>query len=703
MKRTAWLSPFLFGMIPALAAEPQAWISRNDWGEPGMLQMPSARFDEAGQFAVTMSHVDPYLRLSVFVTPLPWIEGGFRYTDIRNRLYGPKNLSGSQSYKDKSIDLRVRLWEESRYLPQIAVGWRDLGGTGLFSGEYLAASKRWSTLDFTAGLGWGYVGARGDFDNPLGWLSDKFKTRPGANKISGATDQFGFDQWFRGPVSPFFGVVWQPGDGRFAFKAEYDGNDYKHEPLNNPQKTSSPFNLGLEYRYSSGVRFSLGWERGNTAMVGIQISLNLADDWKQPKFDPPPVRRTPEQPLPAQVQQVNWPEVVKKVEESSGFAVQRVALRPHGEVALYGEHIRYRDTPKGDVRAAQALDATVSEDVRSFALVQEPLKLGMVESGVSRQKVRDYVEGRSEAPDLHRGFDVTAPTKAPEQILYEEEPSRLEYWMAPGLIQNIGGPDSFYLYSLTANLGIDYWLTDRWRLGSVMALRVLDNFDKFRYDAPSGLPRVRTDIRRYLTTSTLIPDRLYLSRVDKLSEDIFQGVYFGWLEYMYAGAGGQWLYRPIGSEWAVGANLNWVKQRDFGATLGLRDYDTITGHLTGYYREPHTDILAKLSVGRYLAKDIGGTLDLSRRFASGVEVGVWATITDVSTKAFGEGSFDKGFYLTLPFDGFFTKSSRRSTTLVWTPLTRDGGQRLSLPLDLYSISDGRDMQWYHQRFKEIDR
>jgi hypothetical protein len=40
---------------------------------------------------------------------------------------------------------------------------------------------------------------------------------------------------------------------------------------------------------------------------------------------------------------------------------------------------------------------------------------------------------------------------------------------------------------------------------------------------------------------------------------------------------------------------------------------------------------------------------------------------------------------------------------VWTPLTRDGGQRLSLPLDLYSISDGRDMQWYHQRFKEIDR
>ena len=701
MKRL-WLGPLLLGALPVLAEEP-LWVPRNDWGEPGILQMPSARFDTAGQFAVTVSHVDPYLRLSVFVTPLPWLEGGFRYTDIRNRPYGPEALSGNQSYKDKSIDLRVRLLEESALVPQVAVGWRDLGGTGLFSGEYLAASKRWGTFDVTAGLGWGYVGARGEVENPLGWVSEKFKTRPNANQISGATDQFGFDQWFRGPINPFFGVVWQPGGGRFAFKAEYDANDYQSEPLRNPQDTSSPINLGMEYRYSPNVRFSLGWERGNTAMVGIQVSLNLADDWKQPKFDPPPVRRNPEVPLPAKVQQVDWPEAVKKVEEASGFTVRRVALRPQGEVALYGEHGRYRDTPKGDVRAVQALDATVSEDVRSFALVQEPLRLGMVESGVSRQKVRDYTEGRSEIPDLHQGFDVTLPTLTPEETLYESPPPRLQYRLAPGLIQNVGGPDSFYLYSLTANLSVDYWLTDRWRLGSALALSVYNNFDKFRYDGPSGLPRVRTDIRRYLTTSDVIPDRLYLSRVDKLGEDLFQGVYFGWLEYMYAGAGGQWLYRPVGSNAALGANLNWVRQRDFGATLGLRDYDVLTGHVTGYYREPYSDILAKLSVGRYLAKDLGATLDVSRRFASGVEVGVWATLTDAGTDAFGEGSFDKGFYLTLPFDGFFTRSTRRSTTLVWSPLTRDGGQRLSLPLDLYAISEGRDMQWYHRGFNEIDR
>lgn len=52
-------------------------------------------------------------------------------------------FSGDQTYKDKAFDLKLRLWEESYWLPQVAVGARDIGGTGLFDAEYLVASKAW--------------------------------------------------------------------------------------------------------------------------------------------------------------------------------------------------------------------------------------------------------------------------------------------------------------------------------------------------------------------------------------------------------------------------------------------------------------------------------------------------------------------------------------------------------------------------------
>ncbi|MDG4869171.1 YjbH domain-containing protein, partial [Guyparkeria sp. 1SP6A2] len=116
--------------------------------------------------------------------------------------------------------------------------------------------------------------------------------------------------------------------------------------------------------------------------------------------------------------------------------------------------------------------------------------------------------------------------------------------------------------------------------------------------------------------------------------------------------------------WALGADINWVRQRAFDQQFDLRDYSTWTGHVSAYWETGIEDVLAKLSVGRYLAKDVGTTLDLSRECASGVRGGAWGTWTDAGD-AFGEGSFDKGLYLTIPLDAFFSFSSRDSTMLRW--------------------------------------
>jgi len=80
--------------------------------------------------------------------------------------------------------------------------------------------------------------------------------------------------------------------------------------------------------------------------------------------------------------------------------------------------------------------------------------------------------------------------------------------------------------------------------------------------------------------------------------------------------------------------------------------------------------------GRYLAKDIGGTVEVRRTFDNGWMVGLWATLTDVPFEKFGEGSFDKGIYLRIPFDILSKGNTRASYNAAVRPILRDGGARL---------------------------
>ena len=135
--------------------------------------------------------------------------------------------------------------------------------------------------------------------------------------------------------------------------------------------------------------------------------------------------------------------------------------------------------------------------------------------------------------------------------------------------------------------------------------------------------------------------------------------------------------------WAAGVNINRVRQRDYAQRFAFRDYEVTTGHATLYYEYRPMKMRVITSVGRYLAGDYGATLDVSREFSSGARIGVFATKTDVSAEEFGEGSFDKGFYITMPLDLFFPRSVKRTTTFFFRPLTRDGGQKVDDGRSLY--------------------
>jgi hypothetical protein len=286
-------------------------ITASDWGFVGLMQTPSARMFPAGDARFNLSRAYPYERINVFAQPFDWLEAGFRYTNVSNRLYGPLDLSGTQAYKDKSIDFKLRLLKESAYLPQLAVGMIDFGGTGLFSSEYVVANKRFGNLDTSLGMGWGYLGSSGNITNPLAKLSSSFSTRTADTGMGGTP---AFKSFFRGPTALFGGVQYHTPWRNWVLKAEYDGNNYQNEPQANNRKQSSPFNFGVVYKPSPNVDLSVGLERGNTVMVGFTLKSSLSS-LSTPKVSDPPTPRIantrPQQPP-------EWVSTVADISDMSG-------------------------------------------------------------------------------------------------------------------------------------------------------------------------------------------------------------------------------------------------------------------------------------------------------------------------------------------------------------------------------------------------
>lgn len=127
--------------------------------------------------------------------------------------------------------------------------------------------------------------------------------------------------------------------------------------------------------------------------------------------------------------------------------------------------------------------------------------------------------------------------------------------------------------------------------------------------------------------------------------------------------------------------------------MKFTDYSVKTGHLTAYWTPSFAqDVLVKASVGQYLAGDKGGTLEIAKRFDSGVVVGGYATITNVSKRSTAKGTSPKAC-MSRPLDLFSSGPTRSRAAIGWTPLTRDGGQQLGRKFQLYDMTSDRSVNF----------
>jgi hypothetical protein len=220
-------------------------------------------------------------------------------------------------------------------------------------------------------------------------------------------------------------------------------------------------------------------------------------------------------------------------------------------------------------------------------------------------------------------------------------------------------------------------LPKAWTLIGAYGFDITNNFDESnRSGGGSALTPVRSDVVKYLQQGDTGLDSLYFEKRGSVYKGLHYRAFGGVLESMFSGVGGEVLYQPFQSRLAYGLSANWVRQRDYDKSFKHLDYQTATAFASVYWASPFYNFDVAVHAGKYLAKDVGATLEVRRTFNNGWMVGLWATMTNVSAEDFGEGSFDKGMFFKIPFDGLFGRNTRGSYNARIRPIQRDGGQRL---------------------------
>ncbi|MDD7998586.1 YjbH domain-containing protein [Kosakonia radicincitans] len=695
MKKSFVISLLALGISAACHAESYpdpVGPSQSDFGGVGLLQTPTARMSREGELSFNYRDNNQYRFYSGSIQLFPWLETTLRYTDVRTRKYSSvEAFSGNQTYKDKAFDVKLRLWQEGYWLPEVSLGARDIGGTGLFDGEYLVASKAWGPFDFSLGIGWGYLGTSGNIKNPLCSYDEKYCTRDTSYKQAGSTDT---SQMFRGPTALFGGVEYQTPWNPLRLKLEYEGNNYQQDYAGKlPQR--SKVNVGAIYRITDWADINLSYERGNTWMFGFTLRNNFND--LRPAYNDAPRTKYQPQPQDAILQHSVVANQLTLLKYNAGFADPQIQVKGD-TLYVTGQQVKYRNTQEGIERANRIIMNDLPDGIRTIRVTENSLNMPIVTTETDVASLKRHLEGEPLGQDTELVQKRVTPIvpDSTEQGWYIDK-SSFDFHIDPVLNQSFGGPESFYMYQVGVMATADWWWTDHLLTTGSLFANVANNYDKFSYtSSDSALPRVRTRVREYVQNDYYV-NNMQANYMHYLGNNFYGQVYAGYLETMFGGAGAEVLWRPVDSHWAFGIDGNYVKQRDWRSPqdmMKFTDYSVKTGHFTAYWTPWFADdVLIKASAGQYLAGDKGVTLDVSKHFDSGVVIGAYATKTNVSAAQYGEGEFTKGVYVSVPLDLFTTGPTRSRAAVGWTPLTRDGGQKLGRKFELYDMTNDKTINF----------
>ena len=690
---TPWCGILLMSASVSMAATP------NGQGQSGYINMPSATTEADGTFSIGYNYDSPYGTFWTTASVLPFAQLTGRYVSITGipgftdqaGYYG----SGYGRYKDKVFDAKLSLLSESNWRPAVAVGATDILGTELFKGQYIVATK--------------HFGSKGNFEASVGYGNKR-------------------------PDGFFAGARWYslsvPG---IALVAEYDANDYKNDFRANEtsagRRDKGPA-VGLEYRW--------GWLGAQVARHRDHFSANayISFPFAEREFIPKIFEPAPFNPknAPARVSANEWQQNGKHGAELVQALVKQdfknVRVELDGSVLkLVLTNNRISNMGRAVGRAVRTALAFAPEGTRTIHVTYTKLEQPIATyEFLDLQRLTDYLTGLVDREAflqtvvVHYSTPADKVGTAQEGLLaaVKEEGSNLavevgkdgnmvqvssedreanRFKVVPKLAFFFNDPSGALRYEVAAAANYDKRLGAGTYLNSAFKLNVLENISGVTQPSNSLLPHVRTDVAEYKRGGRFKLNRLLISKYLTLDERLYARASAGFYEEMYRGLGGQVLYLPKDCRWAADLSVDALQQRGFKGWLDKRDYETVTALGALHYKLPY-DVTATARAGRFLAKDNGVRLEFKRRFPSGMEIGAWYAKTsgkDITNPGTPTNPYnDKGVFISVPLNIMLPMDSQANAGVALSPWTRDVGQMVASPGDLYDLMEQprRDLTLY---------
>ena len=633
---------FLSLLSQSIFSDSFTYNSYNNHGVIGLINMPTARFYDEASHGITLYDGTPDQKITLTSSPYNWLEASFFYTNIQNRRYCSVTYDPvcSQDYKDKGFNFKIRLKEEGIF-PAVAVGINDIAGTGFYSSEYIVASYGINNLDFHFGLGWGTLnGSKNKINNPLGYIADNFKQRPTSTEDNGG--QFQASRYFSGQeASPFFGISYAL-NKKILLKIE---NDTTLTPGRiGYEDPKSEISFGMDYSINKNFSIGVSKERDNYLSLRFVYKNDPVGSKREYIYEPAEVKN-------------DWNKYTKLRAnlENNGIGVNKI------------------------IETSDAIGIELTQFSHpNLNVIEEIISIAKLESGIKKDIKKDLRIANLQAlSEYDKAFEANA------KLIYERKRDRrfntdTKLTLRPFLASR----EEFFKGAILLENNSEYIIKDNFFFSSNLKYSLADNFDDLIYPPVDTYPaQVRSDVKEYLKNfdQGVIIGRAQFDYHLSPKKNNHIMLSAGILEEMFSGFGVEYLYFEEKSNFAFGVEIFDVVKRDYKMKFGTLDYKNTTGSVNFYYR--NFNIIpfdAKISYGEYLAGDEGVTFEFSRSFLNGTKFGVFASFTDVSSKQFGEGTFDKGIFFNIPVYGNFINYS-------WRPLTKDPGAKLNRKNSLHDL------------------
>jgi membrane-associated phospholipid phosphatase len=658
--------------------------------------MPNASVEKDGTFSLGYSYDSPYGMFWASSTILPFLQMTGRYASISG-IPGFTSVpgdygSGYGKYKDKVVDAKIRLWEESSWRPGVAFGTTDLMGTGLFKGQYLVATKT-------------FGGAK-NIETSVGY---------GHNR----------------PTGVFAGARWTPTSApSWSVVAEYDANDYTKDFQAAQTYAGQRKNgavVGLEYHW--------GWLGAQIARhrdhfsANAYVSIPLSEREFIPKLTEP--KAFEQKDAPPRASMADWQRdgrpgaALVQALAKQDFKNIRVKL-DNGILKMSLTSNRISNLGRAIGRASRTALAFAPAGTRRFEITytknEQPVATYEFQSLYA---LADYLGGVIDREAFFKTVIVRAATPEDKMVSLDQpellaglgEDSRIgvdlghdgnavqlrsedreanRFRIAPKLGLFFNDPSGALRYELDAAANYDKRLGTGLYLNSAVTAKVIETVSGVTQESNSLLPHVRTDIAEYKRGSRVKLNKLMVNQYAMPVENWYARVSGGFYEEMFRGAGGQLMYTPKDSRWAADLSVDALQQRGYQGWFDALDYRTVTAIGALHYRLP-ADITVTARAGRFLAQDVGVRMEFKRRFLSGVEVGVWYTRTngkDITNPGTPTNPYnDKGVFVNISLSSMLLSDTQASANIAISPWTRDVGQIVASPGDLYDMIEKprRDM------------